>query len=112
MAVSNATEFGIGHNPLLAQSLSLKSIAILNMDRLDLQKAIRSQDGLRYDKIVVGAIILRDSKILLLKRAPHEIYYPNVFELPSGNVKSTDPTLGYMHWYERSKKRQVSGLPR
>jgi 8-oxo-dGTP pyrophosphatase MutT (NUDIX family) len=48
-----------------------------------------------YGKIVVGAMILRNLKILLLERLSHEIYEPNVFELPSGNVDSTDPNLAH-----------------
>lgn len=48
-----------------------------------------------FDKIVISSIILKISKLLLLKHAAHEIYYPNVFELPSGNVESTDPTLAH-----------------
>jgi ADP-ribose pyrophosphatase YjhB (NUDIX family) len=48
-----------------------------------------------YGRIVVGAIILRNLKILLLERLSHEIYYPKVFELPSDNADSTDPTLAH-----------------
>lgn len=34
-----------------------------------------------------------DAKILLLKRAAHESAYPNVFEIPGGNVEDTDANL-------------------
>src|SRR5687768_2904990 len=42
----------------------------------------------KVDKITVGAAILHKNKrsILMLKRAAHETYYPNVFELPGGKV--------------------------
>ncbi|KIW35360.1 uncharacterized protein PV07_02059 [Cladophialophora immunda] len=35
------------------------------------------------------------SRSLLLKRAAHESYFPNVFELPSGKVDPGDATLGH-----------------
>ncbi|KAL6911128.1 NUDIX hydrolase domain-like protein [Trichoderma evansii] len=60
-----------------------------------------SVSGRPYDKVVVGAATLqyassspsKTPRILLLKRAPHELYFPNVFELPSGKVDPDDPTL-------------------
>lgn len=52
-----------------------------------------SNKGIKYDKIFVGAIILTDNRILLLKRTARETYYPNMFELPSGNIGPTDPSL-------------------
>ena len=57
-----------------------------------------------YDKVVVGAATLHYAsdlssskmpRILLLKRALHEPYFPNVFELPSGKVDPNDPSLKY-----------------
>ncbi|KAL2206302.1 NUDIX hydrolase [Sarocladium strictum] len=68
------------------------------MDVLDLtaneaQERINSSAGSPVDKITVGAAILRKSKdpkadtqILLLKRSAHEMYYPNMFEVPGGKV--------------------------
>lgn len=51
----------------------------------------------RYDKLTVGSLIFRSSsnlpQILLLKRATHERHYPNVFEIPGGNVEETDATI-------------------
>ena len=52
----------------------------------------------RYDKLVVGAIITKSdhdstSRILLLKRAAHEPIYPNIFEIPGGEVETTDTTI-------------------
>lgn len=70
----------------------------------DFRKLQPAASGHPYDKVVVGAATLRytsgltSSKIpsiLLLKRAPHEPYFPNVFELPSGKVDPNDPTLEY-----------------
>jgi hypothetical protein len=59
------------------------------------QQTNLSSRVLMFDKIVIGSIILKLSKLLLLKHAAYEIYYPNVFELPSGNADSTDPTLAH-----------------
>lgn len=58
-----------------------------------------SPSGSPYSKIIVGAAIFHPSpsttpKILILKRLATEPYYPNVFELPSGNVDDKDATLG------------------
>jgi 8-oxo-dGTP pyrophosphatase MutT (NUDIX family) len=45
-------------------------------------------------KLVVGAAIfhpgvsLKEPKILLLKRATHEQYYPNTYEIPGGKVEA------------------------
>ncbi|KAH7193756.1 NUDIX hydrolase domain-like protein [Fusarium flagelliforme] len=46
----------------------------------------------KVDKITVGAAILHKNKrsILMLKRAAHETYYPNVFELPGGKVDGAE----------------------
>jgi 8-oxo-dGTP pyrophosphatase MutT (NUDIX family) len=65
------------------------------MTRTEFRNSHFSNNGKLYDKIVIGAIVFKGRHILLLKRAAHEIYYPNVFELPSGNVDETDPTLGH-----------------
>jgi 8-oxo-dGTP pyrophosphatase MutT (NUDIX family) len=67
----------------------------LAMTRAEFRDSQFSSAGKPYDKIVIGAIIFKENRILVLKRAAHEIYYPNVFELPSGNVDETDPTLGH-----------------
>ncbi|OCL08129.1 hypothetical protein AOQ84DRAFT_377048 [Glonium stellatum] len=75
---------------------------ILNASRDEFRKLQPSTTGQPYDKVVVGAAALRyasDSgfpktpSILLLKRAAHEVYFPNVFELPSGKVDPEDPTI-------------------
>ncbi|KAL8767667.1 MAG: hypothetical protein Q9209_005926 [Squamulea sp. 1 TL-2023] len=73
------------------------------MDALSLTKAECRQIYLRsngkpYDKIVIGALIVKHGpegrpKILLLKRAAHEEYYPNVFEIPGGKFEESDPTI-------------------
>jgi 8-oxo-dGTP pyrophosphatase MutT (NUDIX family) len=65
------------------------------MTQAHFQQSNLSSAGLPYDKIVVGIIIFKVGKLLLLKRFVHEIYYPNVFEFPSGNVDSNDATLAH-----------------
>ena len=65
-----------------------------------------SANGNFFDKVVVGAAVLGFTvngsespkllprlQLLLLKRAEHEPYYPNVFELPSGKVSTNDKSL-------------------
>lgn len=57
-----------------------------------------SPAGHPYDKIVVGAVIFHPTssppaKILLLKRAANEKFYPNVFEIPEGHVEDTDANI-------------------
>ena len=70
----------------------------------EFRKLQPAASGHPYDKVVVGAAALwytsdlsssKTPSILLLKRAPHEPYFPNVFELPSGKVDPNDPTLKY-----------------
>lgn len=90
-----------------AESLSIdKSVdlQILNYSAKEFREYQLSASGRQYDKLVVGAAIFRhipnstSSKIpciLLLKRAPHEPYFPNIFELPSGKVDLSDLTLKY-----------------
>ena len=77
---------------------------ILSSSADDFRKLQPAASGHPYDKVVVGAATLRHTsdltlsntlKILLLKRAPHEPYFPNVFELPSGKVDPSDPTIEY-----------------
>jgi 8-oxo-dGTP pyrophosphatase MutT (NUDIX family) len=81
--------------PLLAIGMDPTSTSKLDMTRTEFRDSHFSNTGKPYDKIVIGAIVFTDNRILLLKRAAHETYYPNVFELPSGNVDETDPTLGH-----------------
>ncbi|KAK1246441.1 hypothetical protein MKX08_000243 [Trichoderma sp. CBMAI-0020] len=74
-------------------------MALLSLSLDEFRKSQLSESGQPYDKIVVGAAAFRygpDSTspiILLLKRAAHEPYFPNVFELPSGKVDPDDETL-------------------
>jgi 8-oxo-dGTP pyrophosphatase MutT (NUDIX family) len=88
----------------MAASSDVESInqQILNASRDEFRKLQPSATGQPYDKIVVGAAALRYAsglgfpkipRILLLKRVAHEIYFPNVFELPSGKVDPEDPTI-------------------
>ncbi|KAM0259244.1 hypothetical protein ACHAQJ_003449 [Trichoderma viride] len=77
------------------------NLQLLNSSADEFRKSQPSASGQPYDKIVVGAAILQHAsdlasktpQILLLKRASHEPYFPNVFELPSGKVDPDDPTL-------------------
>lgn len=77
------------------------NLQLLSSSAGEFRKAHPSASGRPYDKVVVGAAALQHAsgspsqtpRILLLKRAPHEPYYPNVFELPSGKVDPDDPTL-------------------
>ena len=80
------------------------NMQVLNSSANDFRKLQPAASGHPYDKVVVGAATLRytsdltSSKvpsILLLKRASHEPYFPNVFELPSGKADPNDPTLEY-----------------
>jgi 8-oxo-dGTP pyrophosphatase MutT (NUDIX family) len=81
----------------LGQSVNVQ---ILNFSKEEFRQHQLSGTEKSYDKIVVGAAVLRNASvlhkaptILLLKRAAHEVYYPGVFELPSGNVDSDDATI-------------------
>ncbi|KAI2622464.1 NUDIX hydrolase domain-like protein [Hypoxylon sp. NC1633] len=83
------------------------NLQFLNSSRNEFRQLRLSASGRPYDKVVVGAATLQNvpgpeatptaantsPRILLLKRAPHEPYFPNVFELPSGKVDPDDPTL-------------------
>lgn len=76
----------------------MKTMNALSMSKSQCRKIYRNEHNQPYDKIVIGAIIFdkRSSephKILLLKRAAHEKYYPNIFEIPGGNVEDTDATI-------------------
>ncbi|KAL5331624.1 hypothetical protein ACEPPN_001159 [Leptodophora sp. 'Broadleaf-Isolate-01'] len=73
---------------------------ILNFSREEFRQHQLSATKQSYDKIVVGAAVLRDASafhkipsILLLKRAAHEVYFPSVFKLPGGKVDPDDPTI-------------------
>jgi 8-oxo-dGTP pyrophosphatase MutT (NUDIX family) len=86
---------GIISGPHLADTLSASSFTNLHMTCSQVQQINLSNGVLVFDKIVIGSTIFKISKLLLLKHAAHGIYYPNVFELPSGNVDTTDPTLAH-----------------
>jgi 8-oxo-dGTP pyrophosphatase MutT (NUDIX family) len=74
----------------------------LNASGEEFRKSQPSATGQPYDKVVVGAAASRYAsgssfpnlpRILLLKRAAHEVHFPNIFELPSGKVDPDDPTI-------------------
>ncbi|KAM0451950.1 hypothetical protein ACHAPV_009765 [Trichoderma viride] len=74
-------------------------MSLLSLSLDEFRESQLSESGQRYDKIVVGAAAFHyapnstSPSILLLKRAAHEPYFPNVFELPSGKVGPDDETL-------------------
>lgn len=72
--------------------------ALLSLTKSQYRIKHPSPAGHPYDKIIVGAVIFRPNpsppaKILLLKRAAREKFYPNVFEIPGGNVEDTDADI-------------------
>ena len=86
-------------SPRVGKSVNMQ---VLNSSAEDFRRLQPAASGHPYDKVVVGAATfqyasdLTSSKmpsILLLKRALHEPYFPNVFELPSGKVDPNDPTF-------------------
>lgn len=74
---------------------------ILNFSLSEFKKCHLFANGQPYDKVAIGAAIFRYNKdsseqnILLLKRAAHELYFPNVFEIPGGKVDSKDINIKY-----------------
>ena len=76
----------------------METMNALSMSKSQCRETYRNEDNQPYDKIVIGAIIFDQSsseprKVLLLKRAAHEQYYPNIFEIPGGNVEDTDASV-------------------
>ena len=72
--------------------------ALLSLTKHQYRSNQPSPDGHPYDNIIVGAVIFHPTssppaKILLLKRAADEDFYPNVFEIPGGHVEDTDANL-------------------
>lgn len=43
-------------------------------------------------KIVLGGVVIKDGKILILQRHKDEDVYPNMWELPSGKRESLEPS--------------------
>ncbi len=43
-------------------------------------------------KIVLGGVIIRDNKVLILQRHKDEDIYPNMWELPSGKREPLEPS--------------------
>ena len=77
-------------------------LSILHASRQVFIDHKHSTTGQSYDKVVVGAAIFRHEadgthtntpKLLLLKRADHETYFPGVFEIPGGKVDADDPSI-------------------
>ncbi len=43
-------------------------------------------------KIVLGGVVIRDGKVLILQRHKNEDVYPNIWELPSGKREPLEPS--------------------
>lgn len=74
------------------------AMKVLPMNKSKCRQTYLQDNGNRYDKIVIGAIILKwnpgmSPEILLLKRAVHEKIYPNIWEIPGGKVEESDPNI-------------------
>ncbi|KAL8895221.1 MAG: hypothetical protein Q9192_003768 [Flavoplaca navasiana] len=77
---------------------SANPMEALYKSRTECLQTYLKADGIPYSKLVIGAIILHpgsseNSKILVLKRAPHEDFHPNKFEIPGGKVEDSDSTV-------------------
>lgn len=77
---------------------AIDAMNALPLSKPKVQRAYVQGDGKPFDKLVIGAIIPHQTpgeerKILLLKRAAHELYYPNTFEIPGGNVEDSDRSI-------------------
>ena len=77
---------------------TISAMHALSMSRAECRQTYLSANGNPYDKVVIGAIIIKPDAegrpgILMLKRAAHETIYPNVFEIPGGNVEESDATV-------------------
>ena len=77
-------------------------LEIFNSSLSEFRSRQLSGNGHPYDKVVVGAAILRYStdaprhpSLLLLQRAAYEHFFPNVFEIPGGKVDADDPSIKY-----------------
>ncbi|KAI4159122.1 MAG: hypothetical protein L6R39_000421 [Caloplaca ligustica] len=99
---ANPSTFPTAPETILATSPT--SLLTTKMEALPMTKAqclatYLQPNGSPYDKLVIGAIVLKplpnikELQILLLKRAPHEPIYPNIWEIPGGKVEDTDPTI-------------------
>ncbi|KAL9040308.1 MAG: hypothetical protein Q9214_004541 [Letrouitia sp. 1 TL-2023] len=83
---------------LQKRSTVVRMMSALSMSKVECRQAFLQDNGETYDKIIVGAVVPRrgpedDWQILLLKRAAHEHFYPNVFEIPGGKVEDSDATI-------------------
>ncbi|KAL9611161.1 MAG: hypothetical protein Q9167_004183 [Letrouitia subvulpina] len=83
---------------LQKRSTIAKMMNALSMSKTECRQTFLQDNGETYDKLVVGAVIPKlgpegDWQILLLKRAAHEQFYPNVFEIPGGKVEDSDSTI-------------------
>ncbi|KAF4990127.1 hypothetical protein FGRMN_8655 [Fusarium graminum] len=68
------------------------------MSKAEVQAWAQTSQPTAADKITIGAAVVRidgrgAKRILVLKRAAHEVYYPGVFEVPGGKVDDTDLSI-------------------
>ncbi|CAG9948925.1 unnamed protein product [Clonostachys rosea f. rosea IK726] len=101
MAASNHTE-----SIYTANSINQE---VLNATRDGFRASRLSVTGKPYDKIVIGAAAFRYTpgspdppRLLLLKGAAHEHFYPNVFEIPGGKVDPEDLSIKHAVVRDRS----------
>ncbi|KAL8991333.1 MAG: hypothetical protein Q9169_007896 [Polycauliona sp. 2 TL-2023] len=76
----------------------IDSMSAQSMSLAEFREAYLQANGTRYDKVVVGALNIKQDaqgqpKILMLKRAAHEKIFPNVFEIPGGKMEQSDATI-------------------
>ncbi|KAF5662046.1 NTP pyrophosphohydrolase [Fusarium heterosporum] len=67
----------------------------LEMSKAEVQAWAQTSQSTAADKITIETAVVRTDqrgakRILVLKRAAHEVYYPGVFEIPGGKVDDTD----------------------
>jgi len=68
------------------------SLAHFNVDSSSYLNSLRAESN-GLNTIVVGVLVFKGSKVLLLQRAASETNFPNMWELPSGKVKVGETLL-------------------
>jgi 8-oxo-dGTP diphosphatase len=64
---------------------------MVNPETIALLRQEAERDGV--EKIVVGAIIERDGRVLILRRSPDEAFLAGLHEIPSGGVEPGEDLL-------------------
>jgi hypothetical protein len=91
----------------LAEAL-LTFSAKLSMTHSQFQRSNLSSAGLTYDKTVIGAIIFKDSKLLLLELAAHKTCFRMCWSSPAATVPPSTQ-LWHMHLHERFRRDVSEG---